>query len=120
MILESKLLQDIKQCVLSAGRREIAGYLMQKADGSLLFFLLRNVSPEALGFYISTDEDERAKAYARQQNYTIIAFLHSHVSPVGEMSQEDKEEFEQSDLPWVIVYIKNGDIAYEWYEKVVS
>ena len=106
----------LEHAMLAQRGREVCGFLMSDTEGRQHVFLVRNWSGEGGAFFVSISENRRAERYACQRDLTIAAFLHSHKTSL-ELSDADRQCFEKSCLPWVVICLRERELRYRVYPR---
>jgi proteasome lid subunit RPN8/RPN11 len=114
-MLQPKIKDIITRRVKEARGSEVAGYLLEDAIGSQQFFELYNPLAGVGQFFVMKEEYAGLCQYIRKNQCTLLAFVHSHHSGVA-LSEQDKAEMRESDLPWVVVCFEGDVLQYEVYQ----
>ena len=104
----------ICRSVTEAGGREVCGYLTLDLGMQQAFHRITNRSVEPDNFWISRVDSRRFMKKAARQNLRVLAFLHSHRSSL-ELSRQDKISLDDSEVPWIVVAVVNGQLFSKVY-----
>jgi proteasome lid subunit RPN8/RPN11 len=114
MELSREVRQTLERAIVQSAGREIAGLLLESADGQQRVVLGPNLADEPGVVELPGWWRERIERWARASELTVRAFIHSHGTSL-ETSLEDEEGMRQSGLPWLIVWLRSGEL--DWREE---
>jgi proteasome lid subunit RPN8/RPN11 len=114
MELSREVRQTLERAIVQSAGREIAGLLLESADGQQRVVLGPNLADEPGVVELPGWWRERIERWARTSELTVRAFVHSHGTTLR-ASPEDEESMRQSGLPWVIVLVRKGELRWRAY-----
>ena len=111
MELSREVRHTLERAIVHSGGREIAGLLLESSDGQQRIVLGPNLADEPGAVELPGWWRERIEWWAQSSGLTVRAFVHSHLTSL-EASPEDEEGMRQSELPWIVVWMRDGGL--EW------
>ena len=101
--LDNEALDTVIAWQQSAGTREVCAFCAVDSCGKQHLLQLTNHAGLPDAFEISSADESIAKSAARQRDWTIIAFVHTHPNDPPDLSTSDTRWFARDTLPWIIV-----------------
>jgi proteasome lid subunit RPN8/RPN11 len=118
MELSREVRQTLERAIVQSAGGEIAGLLLESADGQQRVVLGPNLADEPGVVELPGWWRERIERWARTSELTVRAFVHSHGTTLR-ASPEDEESMRQSGLPWVIVLVRKGELRWRAYGQAL-
>jgi proteasome lid subunit RPN8/RPN11 len=104
-------------CQQAAGCQEICGLCAVDAKGGQHFLGLTNCARDPDRFETMALDESIARSAARQREWEITAFVHTHLHGGPEMSERDERAFRRDVMPWIIVAISGQGTCQRAYPR---
>jgi proteasome lid subunit RPN8/RPN11 len=114
MMVEQKILDEIKDYAESSLDREICGFVVF-SEGEVEFRKCKNVSPDDFQFKIRNRDFLKAKVESK-----ILYVVHSHITSDSQPSELDKQKSDASGYKFLIYSTVSKDFSYYDPKNIIS